>query len=72
MIVLGHELLDDVDPAKGPAVLKVRLNAGFNCAVKALDYSRLLVALTGTVLAVVALYQRGDSRGKKNCLPLSV
>ena len=60
-----HELLDDVNPAHGPAVRQVRPYASFYGAVKALHDRRLLVALTSKVLDVIALHQRSEWRVKK-------
>lgn len=65
MIVRGHELLDDVDPANHPTILKVIPNARFIIAVKALDYSRLLVAFICKVLDVLTYHHRNNSRVNK-------
>ena len=57
VVVLVHQILDDVHQSHGAAVRQICPYPNFNGAVKSLHHGRLLLAFTGKVLDTVELHQ---------------
>ena len=62
-VVVGvNQVLDDIHPAHGAAVRQISPYPGLDGSVESLYHGRLLLALTGKVLDIVALYQGMEVR----------